>query len=125
MNSLKVKSFTDLYAWQEGHSLVLLIFKSTEAFPSSQQFCLTSQMQRAAISITSNIAEGFSRQTRKEKVQFYYTSLGSLTELQNQLLTVRDLKYITNEQFGKIAKQTVIVSKLLNGLIKSARILTT
>lgn len=67
----KIKSFTDLRAWREGHKLVLMIYKETENFPSKEIFSLTNQMRRAAISITSNIAEGFSRNTAKEKYQFY------------------------------------------------------
>lgn len=98
-----IKSFTDLNAWKEGHKLVLIIYKTTRLFPSDEKFGLCSQIQRAAISITSNIAEGFSRNSSKEKVQFYYTSLGSLTEIQNQLLIARDLGYINQQLFNDIA----------------------
>ena len=86
-NNPKIKSFTDLQVWQEGHKLVLLIYKVTKKFPKEELFGLTNQIKRAGVSITSNIAEGFSRQSYKEKLQFYYMSLGSLTEIQNQLLT--------------------------------------
>ena len=78
-------------------------------------------MKRCAVSITSNIAEGFSRKSKKEKNQFYYISLGSTTELQNQLLISKDLEYITKAEFLKAAEQTVRVHKLINGLIKSSR----
>ncbi len=84
--SRKLKSFTDLNAWKEGHKLVLMIYSTTKLFPKEEMFGLISQMRRCAISITSNIAEGFSRQSYKEKLQFYSMSLGSVTELQNQLL---------------------------------------
>jgi len=63
----KIRSFTDLNAWREGHKLVLMIYKITDKFPQPEIFCLVVQMRRAVISITSNIAEGFSRQTSKEK----------------------------------------------------------
>ena len=116
-----IRSFTDLNAWKEGHKLVLIIYKTTRLFPSDEKFGLCSQIQRAAVSITSNIAEGFSRNSSKEKVQFYYTSLGSLTEIQNQLLIARDLGYINQQLFNDIALQTVVVSKLINGLIKSLK----
>ncbi|SRR5258706_7991409 len=121
----KISSFTDLHTWQEGHKLVLVVYRVTGDFPKDQQYGLTNQMQRCVISITSNIAEGFSRKSNKEKSQFYYMSLGSLTELQNQLLIARDLGYIARDEFKKIADQTVIVSKLINGLIKSSQILNT
>lgn len=116
-----IKSFTDLDAWKEGHKLVLEIYKITRNFPTSEKFGLTNQLQRSAISITSNIAEGFSRQSDKEKVQFYFTAAGSLSELQNQLLVARDVKYITITAFKEIANQTIIVSKLIRGLIKSKK----
>lgn len=116
----KIKSFTDLRAWKEGHKLVLMIYEITKSFPKEEQFGLTSQVRRAAVSITSNIAEGFSRQSFKEKIQFYSIALGSLTELQNQLLIARDVKYIDEVSFDKMAEQTVVVSKIMNGLIKSS-----
>jgi four helix bundle protein len=78
-------------------------------------------MKRAVISITSNIAEGFSRSHSKEKIQFYFMALGSLVEVQNQLLIARDLDYIAKEKFNIVAQQTIIVSKLVNGLIKSLK----
>jgi four helix bundle protein len=115
----KIQSFTGLIAWQEGHKLVLSIYEVSKTFPPDERFGLTDQLRRAAISITSNIAEGFSRYNGKEKKQFYRIALGSLTELQNQLLIAKDVKYLTEIQFNKLASQSVDVSKLLNGLIKS------
>lgn len=112
----KIRSFTDLYAWQEGHKLVLQIYSITKEFPKDEMFGLVSQMRRAAVSITSNIAEGFSRNTSKDKVQFYSMAHGSLTELQNQLIIARDTEYINKEEFSKIANQTVTVHKLITGL---------
>lgn len=78
--SRKIKSFTDLNVWKEGHKLVLQVYKLTKEFPKEELFGLTNQIRRAAVSITSNIAEGFSRHSYKEKLQFYSTALGSLTE---------------------------------------------
>lgn len=121
MEKQKIKSFTDLNAWKEAYSLVLIIYKITKEFPKEEIFVLVSQMRRCTISISSNIAEGFSRRTKREKVQFYQIALGSITELQNQLLISRDLNYLSKEEFLKIADQTVKVSKLINGLIKSSK----
>ena len=90
-----------------------------------ENFTIIPQMQRCAISITSNIAEGFSRRGVKEKIQFYYISLGSLTELHNQLIISNGLNYINAEKFKLIIEQMTKVQKLLNGLIKSARLLNT
>jgi four helix bundle protein len=121
----KIKSFTDLNAWKEGHKLALLVYNNTKTFPVDEKFGLTDQMRRCSVSITSNIAEGFSRRTKKEKGQYLYMALGSLTELQNQLLLARDLNYLGKRTFQDLAEQTVIVSKLINGLIKSSKILNT
>lgn len=120
-NKTTIRSFTDLNAWKEGHTLVLFIYKLTKSFPKEEQFGLTNQIRRAVVSITSNIAEGFSRSSYKEKSQFYSMSLGSLTEVQNQLIVAKDLKYITPEEFKKTLDQTITVSKLINGLIKKSK----
>ena len=116
-----IKSFTDLDTWKEGHGLVLLIYNITKNFPKEEIFGLSSQIRRAAVSVTSNIAEGFARQTPNDKVHFYYMAHGSLTELQNQLIIGRDVKYINEKTFLKLADQSVIVHKLINGLIKSTK----
>lgn len=119
----KIKSFTDLYAWQAGHVVVLSIYKITKEFPKEEQFGLTNQIRRAAVSITSNIAEGFSRTSYKEKVQFYAIALGSLTEVQNQLLIAKDVQYVSKEEFATLLSETVKASKLINGLIKHSKTL--
>jgi four helix bundle protein len=121
MERKKIRSFTDLNAWIEGHKLVLMIYNITRSFPKEEMFGLISQMRRCAVSITSNIAEGFGRQTYKEKTQFYSIAIGSVTELQNQLLVARDVGYITKDEFDKLQKQAITVSKITNGLIKSSK----
>ena len=95
---MSIKTFTDLIVWQKGHALVLEIYKITSFFPKEELYGLTSQIKRAIISVTSNIAEGFVRHSKKEKVQFYYVSLGSITEVQNHLIIARDLHFITLNQ---------------------------
>ena len=117
----KIRSFTDLYSWKEGHKLVLMIYNITKFFPRDEIFGLVSQMRRCAVSITSNIAESFGRQSYKEKIQFFSISQGSIKELQNQLLIARDVKYINEFQFQRIAQQTVTTHKLINGLIKKSK----
>ena len=121
MENTKIKSFTDLNAWKEGHQLVLCIYKITKSFPKDEMFGLTNQMRRCVVSITSNIAEGFSRQSYKEKLQFYSIALESTTELQNQLIVARDVSYISKEKFQEIALQAIKVHKIINGLIKSSK----
>ncbi len=116
----KIASFTDLKAWQEARKIVTLIYKVTEKFPHTEQYGLTSQLRRAAVSISSNIAEGFSKKSRNEKIQFYSTALASLTEVQNQILIAKDIKYINIHDFDAIAEQSIVVSKLINGIIRTA-----
>lgn len=117
----KIESFTDLVAWKTAHVLVLSVYKITSTFPKTEAYVLVDQMRRCVVSITSNIAEGFPRRTKKEKMQFFYMALGSTTELQNQLLIARDLDYIPKEDFDRLAQQTITVHKLIIGLIRSSR----
>ncbi len=117
----KIREFTDLKVWQEGHKLVLIIYKLTKEFPKEERYSLIDQLRRCVISITSNIAEGFGRHSYKEKIQFYYQSQGSLTELKNQIYIARDVGYITYEQFDQIIKQADQVHKLLQGLITKSK----
>lgn len=121
----KIKSFYDLDAWREGHKLVLMVYEITKIFPQAELFGLVSQMNRAAVSITSNIAEGFSRFTPRDKCQFYTMSLGSLTELQSEATVAKDNGYISIEKFNEFFKQSVIVAKLLNGLKRIGKIQNT
>lgn len=119
----KIKSFTDLDAWKMGHSLVMDIYKITKSFPGEEIFGLTNQLRRAIVSLTSNIAEGFSRISYKDKANFYYMALGSLTEVQNQLLIARDIGYISKKDFDILADKTIRANKILNGLIKKTKTL--
>lgn len=118
--SMKIQKFTDLETWKQAHELALMIYKITKDFPKEERFSITDQMRRCAISIGSNIAEGFSRQSSKEKNQFYFIAKGSLTELQNQLLVAKDVGYLLVNHFNNVSNQTVQVHKLINGLIKSS-----
>jgi len=121
MNNAKIKTFTDLKAWKESHNLLLLIYRETKKFPKEEMFCLSSQMRRAALSVTSNIAEGFGRQGLKEKIQFYYLAQGSLTELKNQILAAKDIGYINKEILKELAFQANASHQLLQGLITKTK----
>ncbi|MFA5925935.1 MAG: four helix bundle protein [Parcubacteria group bacterium] len=120
-NKSKIKSFTDLIVWQEGHKLAILIYKETKNFPKEEIYSLTNQMRRAATSITSNIAEGFGRRTYKEKVQFYYQAQGSLTELKNQILLAHDIGYLSKNRLFALGEQANIAHRLLQGFIKKSK----
>jgi four helix bundle protein len=120
MDTARIRTFTDLEAWRQAHALAIFVYKITKDFPREETYSLVDQMKRCVVSISSNIAEGFSRQSKKEKLQFYFIAKGSLTELQNQLLLARDIGYIPSEKFREAALLTVYVHKLLNGLLKTA-----
>lgn len=120
-NNAALTSFTKLAAWREGHALVLLIYRVTKTFPREELFGLVSQIRRAAVSITSNIAEGFSRASYKEKIQFYTMALGSLTELENQLIVARDVGFLAPDTFQTCAEQAILVGRILKGLIKKSK----
>lgn len=114
-----ILKFTDLEVWKEAHKLTLLVYKLTKKFPKAETFGLTSQIRRAVISVESNIAEGFSRYHFKDRLNFYYQSRGSASEVQTQLIIAKDLKYLTTEEFNNtfnISKKVLII---LGGLIKS------
>jgi four helix bundle protein len=117
----KIKSFTDLKAWKEGHRLVILVYKITVKFPTKETYSLVDQMRRAATSITSNIAEGFGRQTYKEKVQFYYQAQGSLIELKNQILIAKDVGYLSRKNLNQLVEQANSAHQLLQGLISKSK----
>ena len=119
--SEKIKSFTDLKTWQEGHKLVIFIYQITKLFPREETYSLIDQMRRAAVSITSNIAEGFGRHSYKEKTQYYYQAQGSLIELKNQILVAKDVDYLKKQDFDKLAEQINLSHKLLQGLIRKTK----
>jgi four helix bundle protein len=116
-----VQSFTGLHAWKQAHALVLMVYSATKTFPKEEMFGLTNQIRRAAVSISSNIAEGFSRTSIREKHQFYSIALGSLSEVQNQVLIAKDVDYLSRDIFHQHAEQTIVVSKLLRGLMRSVK----
>jgi four helix bundle protein len=117
----KIREFTDLVVWKEGHKLVLLVYKTLASFPKEEIFGLSSQMKRASVSITSNIAEGFARRSYKEKLQFYYIAQGSLIELTNQLLISKDLNFISEDKFLEIQEKLQGTHRLLQGLITKSK----
>jgi len=121
MNNNKIKTFTDLNAWKEGHKLVVLVYKVTKTFPREEVYSLVDQMRRAAASVTSNIAEGFGRQTYKEKVQFFYLAQGSLIELKNQILIAKDVDYLNQIDYIRLVEQANLTHQLLQGLIQKSK----
>ena len=118
---VKIRSFSDLEAWQEAVKLAVMVYGKTSGFPKEEAFGLTSQLRRAAVSVSSNIAEGFSRGSNKDKIRFYFDARGSVTEIQSQLVIAREVNYITEDIFSLLANKTIVVHKLINGLIRKMK----
>lgn len=115
----KILSFTDLAAWQYGYKLKLDIYKFTKSFPKEERYGQIQQIRDAANSITNNLAEGFGRRTENEKIQFYSYALGSLREVQNQLITAEGVGFINKEQFEYAFDVSHRIAKTTTALIAS------
>lgn len=110
------QTFKDLRVWQESYKLSIGIYKIAEKFPKHELYGLCSQMTRAAVSVSSNIAEGFGRKGVQDKGHFYTMANGSLTELENQLLIARGVGYIDETVLTRAMRQCDTVHKMLYGL---------
>jgi four helix bundle protein len=113
------KHFTEMPVWQQAHALVLLVYRLTGAFPESEKYALTSQMRRAVVSITSNIAEAFGRQTSKDKIRFYLHARGSCYEVQSQSHAARDVGYLKPGDFAKLNQALSEIAHDLNKIMKT------
>jgi len=112
-----MKTHKDLDVWNKAMDFVIFLYKKTKDFPKDELYSLTNQMRRAAVSIPSNIAEGASRQSTKEYIQFLYIARGSASELETQLILSKELTYITEEDFTILNQNLVDIAKMLTGLI--------
>jgi len=111
-----------LIVWQKAVDFVKRVYEITAHFPKEEQFALTSQMRRAAVSIPSNIAEGAARNTDRDKVNFYYMARGSLSELDTQIEICDRLKYLNSGEKESSQELMDELSAMLNGLIESRRV---
>ena len=112
------KTFEDLIVWQRAHEFVLNLYKFTENFPKSEIYGLTSQFRRAAVSIAANIAEGFKKTGKADKLRYYNISQGSLEEVRYYLILSRDLGYGNSERLFSLLEE---VSKLLSSYCKALK----
>lgn len=110
--------FESLEVYKESHKFVLLIYKITLKFPSTEKFALTSQLRRAAVSIVANIVEGNARGHSREFVHFLFQSIGSLEEAKYHILLAKDLGFITENDYNALHVQAETVGRLLSGLMK-------
>jgi four helix bundle protein len=112
----------DLDVWTKSIEFVTVVYKQTGSFPKEEIYGLTSQIRRAAISIPSNIAEGAARRNKTEFRQFLYISLASTAEIETQLIISVNLNYISQDIQSELTSELTIISKMLQGLIKSLNI---
>ncbi len=111
--------FEKLDVWQDARELVVTIYKLCQTLPANERFGLSSQMQRASVSIVSNIAEGVSRNSTKEKCRFLEVAYGSAIEVYCQLIVIKDLCYISEEEYGIISAKIQRITNKVNALSKS------
>lgn len=117
-----MRSYQDLIVWQKSVDLVTEIYKITTLFPKSEQFGLVVQMRRAAVSIVSNIAEGFARRTKKDNAHFVTIAYGSAAELEAQIIVAKRLAFIKVEEWGMADSLLNEILRMLNRLRESLSI---
>ena len=122
----KTIRFTDVLAWQKAHEFVLSVYRITRCFPEDEKFGLTSQFRRAAISITANIAEGYKKIGKADKLRFFNISQGSLEECRNYVILSKDLQFINEEEFETllymIENASVFLNKYCTGIVENRTI---
>lgn len=118
---MKVKNYKELNVWKKGIEIVDKIYALTKNFPAEEKYGIAIQMQKSAISIPSNIAEGFARHYSKEYTQFLYVALGSCAELETQLIISNRRNYIVQKEMEELQEDIDHESRMLMNLIKSLR----
>jgi len=118
-SSEMLKNYKELKVWQKSYQLCLDIYKITKGFSKEERYGLTSQIRRSAVSIPSNIAEGYGRKTTPEYIRFLYIAYGSTCELETQILLTGDLGYIKSKHLMEVQKDLAEVERMLKALIKS------
>lgn len=117
----KIKSFKELKIWQKGMEIVKDIYKLTANFPKEEVYGLTSQMRRSAVSIPSNIAEGFKRFHSKEYMQFLHIALGSAAELETQIIISKELGFINESELQSVSEKIDHSSKMISALLNKLK----
>jgi four helix bundle protein len=113
---VKLRDYTELVAWQKAMDFVEAVYQASKTFPKDELFGLTSQVRRAAVSIPSNIAEGQSRRSSREFLQFLSIARGSLSEVETQLVISKRLNYLSREQLTDLQHKSAELGRVINGL---------
>lgn len=114
-----VKTFRDLLIWQKSMEFVVMVYENTSTFPDAEKFGLVSQLRRAAVSLPSNIAEGYGRKSPGELNRFLNISMGSLFEIQTQIEIANKLGFISNDSFTKLFDHSREIERMVSSFIKS------
>ncbi|MCK4272147.1 four helix bundle protein [bacterium] len=114
-----LKNYRQLKVWQKSYKFCLDVYSATKNFPTEEKYCLTSQIRRAAVSIPSNIAEGYGKKTTQQYIQGLYIAYGSLCELETQLMLCSDLEYLRYEKHKQLQFALSEIERMLKALIKS------
>ncbi len=115
----EINGFEDLIGWQKGMGLVESVYRLTARFPAEERYGLTSQLRRAAVSVPSNVAEGYGRRTRADYVRFLDVARGSANEIQTQLVLCQRLGLASQDQIHEPLEQVKEVQRILKGLVRS------
>ena len=118
---MSVQHYRQLIAWQKAMDLVRRIYQAAESFPREEMFGLKSQIQRAAVSVPSNIAEGQGHESTKEFLRHLSIAYGSLMEVETQILIALDLKYLDDNTAGSLLELSAETGRIINGLIRSLK----
>ena len=116
-----IRTFRDLIVWQKAMTLVTDVYRASSGFPQNEQYGLTSQLRRCAVSIPSNIAEGFGRDSTNDYLRFLSIANGSLYESQTQLEIARNLEFLSEQQFTQLIEQAREIERMLSSLIRSLK----
>ena len=119
--NMSMKTFKDIIAWQKGYVLTLRIYQLTAHFSHCEEFGLKSQLRRAAVSVISDIAEGFKRRSKKDQLHFYNQAQSSIEEIKCQVLLARDLEYLKPNEFQEVDALAVESARILYAWISSQK----
>ena len=119
MNAETLGPYKNLQVWQDAIELTTIIYNTTKNFPREEMFGIVSQLRRSAVSIPSNIAEGYGRSTNTELIHFLYIALGSSNELNTQIEISKNLKFIDEENYTMISEKNEEINAKLRALIKT------
>jgi len=116
-----MKDFRELKVWEKAHNLALTVYRTTESFPQTEMYGLTSQLRRSASSIPTNIAEGCGRGSDKDFARFLQVAMGSASEVEYHIIFCRDLKLIGDDLYANLNSNVIEVKKMLASLIKKLK----